>query len=43
MKIRATGTPEQIEILLERIPPYCRYTMQLYKQTISANKEMQNK
>ena len=37
MKIRATGTPEQIEILLEQIPlivgTQCNYISKPYKQT----------
>lgn len=37
MKIRATGTPEQIEILIERLPlivgTQCNYISKPYKQT----------
>lgn len=37
MKIRVTGTPEQIEVLLERIPlivgTQCRYISNPYPQT----------
>lgn len=37
MKIRVTGTPEQIDILLERIPlivgTQCRYISNPYPQT----------
>ena len=37
MKIKATGTPEQIEILLERIPlivgTQCNYISKPYPQT----------